>query len=247
MIIAEVGLNHFGQRHKIDNYLDVLSQSNIDGITFQIREQEYYKKKPNLKLSDNEYTRICEFIKSKNKKFGIAIADINKIDFLESINVDFYKVIRNDITNKSLMKKLVATNKPLIISTGLSSDVDIQNFIKEFGTDNITLNHTQLSHDPKDCNLLAIQKMKDKYGCNVSFGTHCNNINVIYMSLCYYPSSILFYVKDDWPFNHYTETNFPDDEHAISLNNIHNVLNNINKLQDAIGTGTKQKMKNKIK
>ena len=67
------------------------------------------------------------------------------------------------------------------------------------------------------------------------------------MSLCYYPSSILFYVKDDWPFNHYTETNFPDDEHAISLNNIHNVLNNINKLQDAIGTGTKQKMKNKIK
>ncbi len=242
MIIAEVGLNHLGYTHVIDDYIHTLTQTKVDGITFQIREEEYYKKKPELKLLDSQYKKIAKSIKSANKKFGIAIADINKIDFLESIDIDFYKVIRNDITNKELMKKLVATGKELIVSTGLSSDKDIENFINEFGTKNITLNHTQLSHDPEDCNLLAIQNMKEKYNCNISFGSHCDNVNVLYMSLCYNPSSILFYVKAD-SFG----VQFPDDEHAIFLRDIYMVLNNISELSSAIGTGTKQKMKNKIK
>ena len=67
MIIAEIGLNHFGQQHIIDNYLDVLIQTSVDGITFQIREESYYEKKSKFKLSDDEYRRIGKVIKSKNK------------------------------------------------------------------------------------------------------------------------------------------------------------------------------------
>ena len=242
MIIAEIGLNHLGYLHIANDCLSSLLESSIDGITLQIREKEYYESNPSYELSDNEYKKIARRIKKENKKFGVAIADINKIDFLESIDTDFYKVIRNDITNKELMKKLVATGKQLIVSTGLSSDEDIKSFINEFGTKNITLNHTQLSHDIKDCNLLAIKLMNDRYNCNISFGSHCDNINVLYMSLCYNPSSILFYVKPD-SFG----IQFPDDEHAIFLKDVSMIVNNIKTLTNAIGTGIKQKMKNKIR
>ena len=45
-----------------------------------------------------EYSNISDLIKSRNKCFGVALTDITKIDFFESIGADFYKVIINDIT-----------------------------------------------------------------------------------------------------------------------------------------------------
>ena len=108
-------------------------------------------------------------IKTNNKKIGIAIADINMIDFFESINIDFYKVIRNDMLNDKLIKKLIKTNKKIIVSTGTCSEQEINKFIKKHKSNNITLNHTQLSHEIEDCNLLAIQKYaSDKDGINMS-------------------------------------------------------------------------------
>ena len=108
-----------------------------------------------LLLTDNNYINLCNKVKINNKKFGIAIADINKIDFFESIETDFYKIIRNDITNKELVKKLIQTRKKLIVSTGVSSENEIKEFLNEFGNENIVLNHTQLSYDISDCNLMG--------------------------------------------------------------------------------------------
>ena len=197
MLIAEIGLNHLGNTTLAKKYIKSLVNTEIDGITLQVRESDYYINNPKFKLT-------------------------------------------NDIINKKLITKLISTNKKLIISTGLSSENDIQNFINEFGTKNITLNHTQLSYDPKDCNLSAIKVMKSQYNCNISYGSHCDNKNVLYMALCYNPSDILFYVK-------YDDQIYPDDKHAIKLNNIDTVISNLKNLTTAIGTGIKNKMKIKIK
>ena len=240
MIISEIGLNHLGNFYQAKSMVKKLVATNVEGITLQIRENDYYLNKQHFRLSDDEYIEIVNYVKQHNKCIGIAIADESKIDFLESIGIDFYKVIRNDITNDSLLKKLISTNKKIIVSTGLSSDEDIEKFINEFGTKNITLNHTQLSHDPEDCNLLAIQNMKEKYNCNISFGSHCDNVNVLYMSLCYNPSDILFYVKGSGTLR------YPDDKHAIPLKMVHGVINNLINLQEAIGSGSKEKMEIKI-
>jgi len=240
MLIAEIGLNHLGNTTLAKKYIKSLVNTEIDGITLQVRESDYYINNPKFKLTKNLYQELINLAKQYDKQIGIAIADINMIDFFESLNIDFYKVIRNDIINKKLITKLISTNKKLIISTGLSSENDIQNFINEFGTKNITLNHTQLSYDPKDCNLSAIKVMKSQYNCNISYGSHCDNKNVLYMALCYNPSDILFYVK-------YDDQIYPDDKHAIKLNNIDIVITNLKNLTAAVGTGIKNKMKIKIK
>jgi N,N'-diacetyllegionaminate synthase len=243
MLIAEIGLNHLGSFIRANQYVTKLINSNIDGITFQVRESTYYDQpnKNNLLLTDNHYINLCNTIKSHNKKFGVAIADIDKIDFFESIGTDFYKVIRNDITNKKLIKKLIETKKELIVSTGVSSEQEIEEFLQEFGNENITLNHTQLSYDVEDCNLSAIKTLRQKYGYPISYGSHCSNENVLYMSLCYNPANILFYVKDDG--NCYV----PDDKHAIELSYVNRVVDNLKSLKYAIGNGIKAKMEIKIK
>jgi N,N'-diacetyllegionaminate synthase len=247
MLIAEIGLNHLGSFTRANDYVARLVKSNIDGITFQVREPTYYEQsnKNNLLLTDNDYINLCNKIKSHNKKFGIAIADINKIDFFESIDTDFYKVIRNDITNKKLIKKLIKTKKELIVSTGVSSKQEIQEFLQEFGNENITLNHTQLSYDVKDCNLKAIKTLQEQYPTiPISYGSHCSNENVLYMSLCYNPYNILFYVKGA---ELHVNVNYPDDKHAIMIRDIDKIVNNLKSLKYAIGSGIKEKTEIKIK
>jgi sialic acid synthase SpsE len=244
MIIAEIGMNHLGVFSSAEIMLMDLFNTKVDGITFQVREKEYYDRNPKYRLEDKDYIELSKQIKNTNKKFGIALADFQKIDFFESINVDFYKVIRNDMANTKLMDKLLSLNKKIIVSTGLSSDQDIKIFMNKYKNNkNIVLNHTQLSHEINDCNLKAITTLKEKYNCKVSYGNHCDNLNTLYMSLCYSPSDILFYVKDG---NSHWPVKYPDDEHAIALNDVQTVVNNLKILKHAIGTGIKTKIKNKI-
>ena len=240
-IIAEIGLNHLGNYDLAQEYVDTLNLTSVEGITFQIREPEFYLRpeKVHLQLVPSQYEILSKRIKNSGKSFGVAIADINQIDFFETLDTDFYKVIRNDITNKELIAKLIATGKKIIISTGLSSDDDINNFIKEFDTSNVVLNHTQLSYDESDCNLRAIEGMRQRYNLPISFGSHCKNINVLYMSLCYNPTDILFYVRKD-------NRLYPDHKHAVTLENVHSVVSNINNLTSAPGIEYKLDLGNKI-
>ena len=60
------------------------------------------------------------------------------------------------------------------------------------------------------------------------------------MSLCYNPSMILFYVKLD------KTGKFPDDKHSIVLNEVKELSNNLKNLPNALGTGKKIKMNNKL-
>lgn len=242
MIIAEIGLNHLGSKTLAHLYVDQLISTNVDGITFQIREPEYYFKNPKYKFEDYYTNReLCKQVQHSGKKFGIAIADTDMIGFFEDINVDFYKVIRNDMMNDKLIKKLISTNKKLIISTGTCSEDNIQDFINKYANNNITLNHTQLSYDINDCNLSAIKTLRSKFNIDVSYGNHCNNYIVLYMSLCYNPSDILFYVKGN------DNLKWPDDKHAIKLNDVGEIINNLKNLESAMGTGIKQKIGIKIK
>jgi len=242
-LIAEVGLNHMGNHLLAQKYVKTLQTTQVDGISFQVREKEFYQRpeKKHLILSEDAYRSLRETIRSAGKEFGIAIADINKIDFFESLDTDFYKIIRNDMTNDLLVKKLLKTGKKIIVSTGLSTNKDIDNFVEKFNHNkNFVLNHTQLSYEEADCNLKAIKHLRQKYDVPISFGSHCYNYNVLYMSLCYEPADILFYVKND------DKIKYPDDKHAIQLKDVASISENIKNLSKAVGTGQKTKIGNKI-
>ena len=242
-VITEIGLNHMGEKHLAIQYIRKLLESEVDGISFQVREPSFYEReeKKHLRLTDEEYSFLGNVIKSNKRQFGVAIADIEKISFFESINTDFYKIIRNDMTDDALVKKLLETGKKVIVSTGLSSEQDIELFLQKYANyKNFILNHTQLSYEEADCNLKAIGAIREKHHVPVSFGSHCSNHNVLYMSLCFAPTDILFYVKFD------NSRAYPDDNHAVTLADIKGVIDNINVLNKAVGSGEKTKLDNKI-
>ena len=67
MIIAEIGKNHLGKLEFAHEYVQSLLLTDIDGISFQIREKSHYLKPEKKKfiLDKSNYTELANRIKKK--------------------------------------------------------------------------------------------------------------------------------------------------------------------------------------
>lgn len=241
MIIAEIGLNHFGKEENVKKIVNYLLKTNVDAITLQIRENEFYSsdKWKYFTLKDDFYKTVSMKVRSNNKKFGIALSDLDKIEQHKNY-CDFFKILSKDITNINGLRKFANTGKKCYISTGNSDLNEIKKAVDVFD-DTATLIHTRLSNKANDVNLLAMSKMKQYFNNNIAFGNHCQNLNVLYTSIAYQPSDYFFYVKDN-----FIKKSPPDDLHALDLEVVDEFCNNILELKKSIGDGIKTNTKNTI-
>ncbi len=242
MIICEIGLNHMGNIKYANEYIDKIIKSKADGILFHIREKSFYTDTPKLLLPDKFYVDAIKKVKKHNIKFGITLADPNKIDFCEKIGVDFYKIFSRDILDYEIINKIKLTKKNIFVSTGMSNINEIKKFIKiiENNKKRFTLIHTQLDNNIEKVNLKAITLLKEKFKINVGYGNHAENIFIIYLSLVFKPSDLIFYVKGNKFKKHI------DDKHAIKLDHLEDFIKNIKELPKGLGKKKKIKMKSKI-
>jgi len=240
MIIVEIGLNHRGSETEALVMLQELLKTEVDAITFQIRESSYYDgtNPSRNKLSKEFYKKAIELTKSNNKKIGFAIADIDSVDYLNQNGADFWKTLSWDILNHDLQSLLQKTNKPVFISTGISSMDDIIIASKKYK--NIKFIHTQLTYDVNEVNLNSIRTIRESTSVDVAFGLHCEDKNILYVCLGFEPTEIFFYVKGD------SKETYPDDKHAVLLTEVDNLVQEIKLLQTSIGEGNKEKMEIKL-
>ena len=241
MIICEVGLNHFGDINYANEYVEKIIRSNADAILFHMREKSFYNKKENKMkiLPESFYINTIKKVHKKKLKFGITLADADKISFCESIGVDFYKILSHDIQNFNIIQKLLETKKPIFISTGFSDIDEINityNFIKKYKNE-IKFIHTQISPELKNVNLKSISMLRKKFNMKIAFGNHCNNPKVLFLSLAYEPSDLFFYVKGNKRQIH------QDESHAIELKHLKDFVSDLKILPQSIGTASKIKSK----
>tara|TARA_R110000851_G_scaffold6661_2_gene26670 strand:+ start:162 stop:911 length:750 start_codon:yes stop_codon:yes gene_type:complete len=244
MIVAEIGLNHMGDYKAAKDYVNFLVDTEVDAITFQVREQSFYLKdaRSHLKLNKKVYYETSKIAAKFKKKFGLALSDSSLILELDQ-QVDFYKILSKDFNYNFIYNFLRQTNKPLYISTGLNSMESIVSVLERLTDEDrsrISLIHTQLSNTVESVNLKSLGFLKNLSCGSVSFGNHCEDHRVCFMSLCYGPKAIFAYVKKD------DQSVYPDDKHAIMLEDFGDFCKDIKKLKNAIGSGAKVKMSNSI-
>lgn len=245
-IICEIGMNHMGDIAYADEYLEALSAARPDGLTFQVREKEYYaKQKPGESpfLSDEYYRAAAERAKGGGIRFGVGLCDVGKVAFFKEIRTDFYKILSKDINNRELVSAVLATDKPVYVSTGMSSEEEIESFLTGLGASippNLSLIHTQLSYEDADTNLRAIGRLQERFGVPVAFGSHSTDVNALYATLGFSPSATFVYVKGLRPIKH------KDEAHAVLLADISGVIQKIRRLETMMGDGIKKKMENTI-
>jgi len=234
--VAEVGVNHLGSEEKAISYCTKLAATEVDAVTLQIREESFYDESTSWKKSLHKdcYISCGEIIKSSGKLFGLAISDLAVAKSYINLAPDFWKVLSWGIKDLSLIEFLIATHIPVHISTGISDMAEIKS-IADICDRRVGFIHTQLSSDIEDVNLSAIASMRSATGCDVSFGLHCENFDVINVAIPFAPCSIFFYVKEKPDFF------YPDGSYAILLSDIDVMINSARQLAHSVGDGIKHK------
>ena len=183
-IIAEIGNNHNGSYDLAIEMIDAAIDAGADCVKFQMRNMtSVYRKKSLAKqgedlgteyvldllerfqLSQNEHKNIAKYCDAKGILYMCTPWDSDSIVTLEALDVKAYKVASADLTNLPLIENLVATKKPLILSTGMSSTDEIQittNFLNSRNAEFVLLHCNSTYPAPfHDINLNWIKKLKD--------------------------------------------------------------------------------------
>ncbi len=109
--------------------------------------------------------------------------DDTAVDFLEALNVPCYKIASFENTDLSLIKRVAATGKPLIISTGMATAAELDETVQAARTagckDLILLKCTSTyPATPENTNIRTIPHMRELFGCEVGLSDHTMGVAV---------------------------------------------------------------------
>ncbi|MCQ4088796.1 pseudaminic acid synthase [Saccharibacillus sp. JS10] len=109
--------------------------------------------------------------------------DETAVDFLESLDVPAYKIASFENTDIQLIRKVAATGKPLIISTGMASIAELDESVRaarEAGCNHLVLLKCTSTYPatPENTNVLTVPHLEELFGCMVGISDHTMGVGV---------------------------------------------------------------------
>lgn len=109
--------------------------------------------------------------------------DETAVDFLESLNVQLYKIASSENTDLPLIRKVASTGKPMIISTGMATVGELDETVRaarEAGCRSLVLLKCTSTYPslPVNSNILTIPHLRAMFGCEVGLSDHTKGIGV---------------------------------------------------------------------
>tara|TARA_Y100000768_G_scaffold323886_1_gene260488 strand:- start:1093 stop:2094 length:1002 start_codon:yes stop_codon:yes gene_type:complete len=193
-IIAEIGNNHEGSMSLAKKMIKAAKISGADAVKFQtivpekLVEEEDTKRLKQLRkfeLSIANYIQLKQYCKKMDIIFLSTPFDLNSVDRLKNL-LPAYKISSGDNNYFELIDKILKTKKPVIISTGLSSNKELKNLVNYFKKnnkfksklkENLTLLHCVSKYPTplKEACLENINYLK-KLNCTVGYSDHTQGI-----------------------------------------------------------------------
>ena len=109
--------------------------------------------------------------------------DNTAVDFLETLNVPCYKIASFENTDLPLIRRVAATGKPLIISTGMATVAELDETVRaarEAGCKDLILLKCTSTYPAtaENTNILSIPHLRELFGCEVGLSDHTMGVGV---------------------------------------------------------------------
>ena len=196
-IIAEIGVNHNGSVDLAKQLINEAKECDADAVKFQTFRAEslvspntlkvayqrettseaesHYEMIRKLELGYKEHEILFDYCRKSNIDFISTPYDIKSAKFLNELGVSTYKTASADIVDLPLHEYLAATNKNVIIATGMATlgEVDEALSLYEDKT-NIALLHCVSNYpcSKESLNLRAMTTLKNTFNVQVGFSDH---------------------------------------------------------------------------
>ncbi len=148
-IIAEIGINHQGDISIAKKLIDIAAAAGCDAVKFQKRnpdvcvpeeqknkprvwqgqEMTYLEYKHKIEFGKEEYDEIDDYCRAQNIAWSASPWDMDSLKFLERYDLPFIKVPSAMLTNNELLEGCVRTGAKVIISTGMSTENEIEDAV----------------------------------------------------------------------------------------------------------------------
>ena len=195
-MIAEVGINHNADMTIVKRLIDATFACGWNCVKFQKRnpdlcvpegqknvvkqtpwgEMTYLEYKRKMELWTSEYDYINEYCGEKDISWTASVWDMDSVDFINTYDVPFFKIPSAHMTNDDLLTWVAQTRKPVIMSTGMSIEEEIDHAVDHLDKYGVgfALMHTNSSYPtpPIELNLNMITTLKERYGCVVGYSGH---------------------------------------------------------------------------
>jgi N-acetylneuraminate synthase len=184
-IIAEIGINHNGSLEVAKKLIDEAVQAGCDAVKFQKRTPElctprdqwhlerdtpwgrmtYINYRKMIEMGYEEYAAIDAYCRERGIDWFVSCWDEESVDFMEQFNPGVYKFASASLTDHALIKKVRNTDKPYILSTGMSTMDEILAAVGKFGTDQLMIAHSTSAYPcpPQELNLRMIETLGDLF------------------------------------------------------------------------------------
>ena len=194
-VIAEIGINHNGSMEIAKKLIDGAYIAGCDAVKFQKRTPElcvpenqrnilretpwgrmtYLEYRYMVEFDEKQYAEIDRYCKDRGIMWFASCWDEDAVNFIEQFNPVCYKAASASLTDIPLLKRKLSTQRPLMLSTGMSTQNEIVNAIKELGTENILIAHSTSTYPcpPEELNLRMINTLKLLYpDCPIGYSGH---------------------------------------------------------------------------
>lgn len=259
-VIAEIGINHNGSIDLAKRLIDEAVGAGADCAKFQMRNlKALYKNtgiaddaKENLgsqytldilsrfELSVEEMYAAFDYCKERSIMPLCTPWDMESLEALMEYNMQAYKVASADLTNHDLLAAIAKTAKPMICSTGMSTEqeiIDSVRLLRSMGAQYVLLQCNSTYPAPfKDINLNYMDRLREIGDCPVGYSGHERGINVPIAAVARGAKVIEKHITMD--------RSMEGNDHKVSLlpSEFKEMIEGIRQTEEALGTTAPRKV-----
>ncbi len=257
LLIAEIGGNHEGNFEYAKKLTRLAIKTGVDFIKFQIYEadrlvsgyetpdiQKRFKK---FQLNKEQYLYLASMVKKAGIGYMASVWDRNALNWINT-KISIYKIGSGDLTAYPLLKKIAKKGKPIILSTGLSSEKEVLDAVSYIQSINSDYKKKEMlgilqctgtyPTTNKDTHLNVMNRLRELTKVTVGYSDHTEGSEALKYATAMGAEILEFHFTDDKK-----KKRFRDHKLSLTFEEAQNLIKEIKNIKDYQGDNIKKLLK----